>query len=647
MSAFLGFESYLIPLGSTIADAHTTLRAALTSRGWQIVHDSLLMQIMTTLGTFADATYVKENAFNGISNVDNATSKCYSTAALPLWVGCRLNISTQVLKVAVMGDPATPGNSPRDFTIDWSDNGTAWTTALAVTNQTAWFNYERRYFDIPPSGTHAYWRVNVTAKNGGAGVSILELEFMDQYGNIATNVANTYFDIIPPVTETIGDSRARDILRVEFTATTIGFRAMSQTLVGMPQYVYAAQKTAGNVQAAFTLNGATVTQDAGTMNAANTALQNLRYLYDAIKVSVDPLVTEWAWSIQSPPSQNADTTYEYIVGRRNTVLPLVAMTPNANVLGGTLNYTVPVGMMNFSTYLMDPTSVKTLTIDLANGFIYYLQVNARGIALATKTNLNIFGPIHACYGNNAKAIAAKPSNAPFVSIVELVIGTDTAAASDTSARGMCSHGWGFASTLVALNGNANSFTSTFGGGFELQYTMFDVTYANAVDFVLNASNIWGGDTNLANDFQVHRIGLQGLENWFNSNSATYGYVNVVRPYIEIDDWFKFRGTVVNEALILIADTQMVTTLSTGILLADSPTTIAVASTAGFNTTGFVAILDEIFQYTGISGNTLTGISRAKYGTAARSSYTGDIVSQCLWFTVINGGALLCGYNKPA
>ena len=645
MSAFLGFESYLTPLGSTIADAHTTLRAALTSRGWQIVHDSLLMQIMTTLGTFADATYTKEKAFNGISNID---SRCASTAALPLWVGCRLNIATQVVKVAIMGDIGTPTYCPKDFTIDWSDDGSAWTTALTVTNQINWGSYERRTYDITPAGAHAYWRVNVTAKNGGSYTSMNEVEFMDQYGNIATNVSTTYFDIIPPVSETIGDSRARDLLRLEFSATTIGLRPMIQTLVGATQSIALWPKTAGNVQAGFTLNGATVTQLAGTMSAGNTAIQNHRFLFDAIKASVDPLITAWDWEYQTPAAQNADDANDYIYGRCKTITYQLALTPNANTNGIVTGFPVAAGTTNFSTYLIEPAAAQTLTIDLANGFIYYLQVNARGIALSTKTNVNLFGPVHGCYGDHAKAVAGKPANAPDTSVIELIVGYDMIASNDISSRGFCSHYWTMnATTETSIQAQVSGGrTASFGGSF-FRYKLQDENSNNETIMTLYGSNLWNADANAGNDFQVHRIGMQGLYTVSTNTGGMSGYGTAICPYIEINDWFKFRGTAVNEALVLVADTQSTTTLVGDIALAASPTTLNLVSTSLFNTTGFVSINDEIFQYTGISGNTLTGISRAKYGTIARNQYSGDTVCQCLWFTIINGGALLCGFNKPS
>ena len=56
---------------------------------------------------------------------------------------------------------------------------------------------------------------------------------------------------------------------------------------------------------------------------------------------------------------------------------------------------------------------------------------------------------------------------------------------------------------------------------------------------------------------------------------------------------------------------------------------------------------EVFQYTGKSGNTLTGVTRAKYASLAASHYTDAAVNPGVWAVVINGGAIFAGFVKPS
>ena len=64
----------------------------------------------------------------------------------------------------IMGG-VTPGNSPKDFTIEYSDSST-WTTALTVTNETVVATSEGEGLPWPLLEA-MYWRINVSARNGG------------------------------------------------------------------------------------------------------------------------------------------------------------------------------------------------------------------------------------------------------------------------------------------------------------------------------------------------------------------------------------------------------------------------------------------------------------------------------------------------
>lgn len=657
MSTFLGYQSYLIPLGSTVLNTHTTIRGALTGAGWQIVHDSTLTSIQSVLGTWDNATYPIAGAFNF-----TWSQVVQGIGTLPRWAGIQLVNSTQMTQVVIGGGISGGNSCPKNFTIDYSDNGSDWTTALTVTNSTNWYAYERRYFNIPAVGNHVYWRVNFTANNGDASwCSITAIIFMDQYGNEATTLpvvsGKTYFDCIPPSSETIGDTNGRDLIRFEFTSTTISMRPTYQSISGIPQIVQIWQNTAGNVQYSITLGGITVQQSAGTMSAGNTSYQNLKYLYDAIKTSVDATITNWNWEYSAAATQNGNDAADYILGRCKTItapgswdLPITS----ANASSAQVGYSVQPGATVNSYPYSNPGHAQSVTIDLINGFIFYLQISSRGLALAIKTNTTYYGPIHACYGDHAIAVAAKPTLAyPYdATMIELLVGLDMDS-TQMYARAWPTKYWSiFSSSPKGPQDLSGSFGHPLSRGIfrtKIQDGIGYDSWATGNAYInLAGSNIWFGDNVIGNSFQIHRVSAQGLATV--AQAATLGSLNItlVLPQINVSDWYKFRGTASNEALLLVADTVVYSILQANLLSTDnSPATIDLSSTAGFNSQGFVAINDEVFSYTGISGNSLTGITRAQYGSTKRSNYTGDFVYQCLWFTVINGGALLCGYTKPS
>jgi hypothetical protein len=169
-------------------------------------------------------------------------------------------------------------------------------------------------------------------------------------------------------------------------------------------------------------------------------------------------------------------------------------------------------------------------------------------------------------------------------------------------------------------------------------------------FTLYASGIFQvpGET-ASDDFQIHRMAMAGVANMANAQGSnpTELYPSLITPMLDITDWYKFRGTATNESLALAADTVAVTTLNQAMDATTAYTTLALTSTAGLAAAGFVIVEAEVIQYTGISGNNLTGVTRAKYGTSMQTHWAGDTVAQALWYTIINGGALLFGAVKPS
>lgn len=119
------------------------------------------------------------------------------------------------------------------------------------------------------------------------------------------------------------------------------------------------------------------------------------------------------------------------------------------------------------------------------------------------------------------------------------------------------------------------------------------------------------------------------------------------PAISIEDWYKFHGTAVDENLQFCADSAPATTLKTDLERLATYTAIELESAAGLPPKGLVIIEGEAIEYTGLSGNTLTGCTRAKYATKQEKHFKGCPVFLGLWFIKINGGAIFAGHQKPA
>lgn len=93
-----------------------------------------------------------EKAANAFDN-DPTAGPCWASsgAALPQWIGQDIpDTRPHVMRVTIRSrSSADAAQAPKDFAIQYSDDGSSWTTAWSVTNQTGWGDYETRTFNRP------------------------------------------------------------------------------------------------------------------------------------------------------------------------------------------------------------------------------------------------------------------------------------------------------------------------------------------------------------------------------------------------------------------------------------------------------------------------------------------------------------------
>jgi len=81
-----------------------------------------------------------------------------------------------------------PGRDPRDWQLQGSNDGSAWTTVDTRTGQPSWPNrYQTISFNVATPGAYRYYRLNVTANNGGSGTQLSELAFYASDGHTIPN----------------------------------------------------------------------------------------------------------------------------------------------------------------------------------------------------------------------------------------------------------------------------------------------------------------------------------------------------------------------------------------------------------------------------------------------------------------------------
>ena len=95
---------------------------------------------------------------------DGSTTSGYTARSVGSWVRIECDFPT-VVKSFSVGTLGTAANAPRDFVLEWSDDGLTWTTSTTVASQTGWSGYSIRYFQTTSPPAKRFWRVRFTASN--------------------------------------------------------------------------------------------------------------------------------------------------------------------------------------------------------------------------------------------------------------------------------------------------------------------------------------------------------------------------------------------------------------------------------------------------------------------------------------------------
>jgi hypothetical protein len=461
-------------------------------------------------------------------------------------------------------------------------------------------------------------------------------------------------DVIPPATETIGTATFREVVRIYFPNNTEIKIGSYQVCIAdaFPQAIRLTAKTAGAVQAGVTIDGVAVLGAAGS--AGSTANDNLQALYYALCDSANATIQGWDYVYNGSDA---------IIATRKTIGASVTCSGNANV-----NYFVhadPVLAGRRSGYATcDATYAYGVTMDLTNGFIYYMEVDSRSFRLGTKCLTGVYGEIFASYVDHAEALAVVPDS-PNCTPIELVIGKSNDGNATALVR--LTHWWGIP---FADGYHSNPDISTTAAGSQYTDTTPDwhpftgsankmaisdvnmdagysgITYVSAVcpEITVGKLGLNGTYGNL-DGFRVCPLGTMGVSFDVPSKGSTRFCAG-----LNLSDIFKWSGTEPNETCAWAAVPQGMADAGYTIQQAMDATTdyptLTLNTTTGLPTSGSLQLRTEKISYTGISGATITGCTRAVDGTTKVRHFTGEAALPGQWFLKVNRSALLCGVQKP-
>ena len=108
------------------------------------VENSYTGAAFSSTGNFSGATYDAAKAFDNNSGTPWSGDMNTDPAVNPRWLQCDFGTAKQVYTVSIT---AYDASAPRDFKIQYSDDGVVWTTFIEVTGQTGWTGGQTRTFD--------------------------------------------------------------------------------------------------------------------------------------------------------------------------------------------------------------------------------------------------------------------------------------------------------------------------------------------------------------------------------------------------------------------------------------------------------------------------------------------------------------------
>ena len=460
-----------------------------------------------------------------------------------------------------------------------------------------------------------------------------------------------YSDLIPPATEPIGTSQFREVVRIYFPNNTTVTVGSYQVCIAdaFPQSIRLTAKTAGAVQAGVTIDGVTVLGAVGSANS--TANDNLQALYYALMDSADPTITGWTFTYDSNGT---------LICTARVPAAMVACSGNANVNYFAHGQSVLAGARS-DWATVDSAHGYSVTTDLTNGFVYYMSVTSRSFVLATKCISGAYGPIFASYADHANALSCLPDSI-YCTPIELFIGT-------TQATLLCkpTHYWGIGkitgSTIVTQTGNTSLYpqgvspvldnhpflgSAIYGVTSDASSASTDGWPPTMLEQGLSVSGVVGTGSPLDAFYRIESTGIGFFSKVMNGAYVTSNSVRFA-PQTLLPDIAIWVGSEPIETCAISVIYPPPTTLPTLAQALDATTvyqSILLSSTAGLPVQGGFIIGSEGFTYTGISGASVTGVTRGVNGTTQARHFVGHVVSPATWYLKVNNGAICCGPNKP-
>lgn len=152
---------------------------------------------LTDLTDFTNGVITDQYSTTGAEGIakvtDNSIYSKYLTTRNATWIRFQLPTGGIATQYAITSGNDAVDRDPKNWTFQGSNDGITWTTLQTETGQVFTTRRKKRVYPFSNSTTYTYYRLNITANNGGAYTQLSELEI---YGT-GTGTINTAIPAAP------------------------------------------------------------------------------------------------------------------------------------------------------------------------------------------------------------------------------------------------------------------------------------------------------------------------------------------------------------------------------------------------------------------------------------------------------------------
>jgi len=195
-----GTVSWIIATSSEVAAGTATYTISSSYKGsWFVI--AIVGGTFSTAATNRVAATASSTASPGSWVADNAFERqrgdvgyCWasSTSSMPQWLQVQVVTAQVATGYTIKSRLTSPNQTPNTWTFLGSNDGSSWNTLDTRSGESGWTGNEARTYTFSNSIAYTYYRINITAINGGSSCSINNMII----AGVSTDLTGWSFDAL-------------------------------------------------------------------------------------------------------------------------------------------------------------------------------------------------------------------------------------------------------------------------------------------------------------------------------------------------------------------------------------------------------------------------------------------------------------------